>query len=56
MKKYKERELKMKVKMCISIDKKIAESLKTFCEENGYKISNLIEMAVKEKIEKSKEE
>ena len=35
----------MEVKMCMSIDEKTAESLKAFCEKNGYKISNLIELA-----------
>lgn len=46
----------MKKKLCISLDEKVIEDLKIYCEKNGYKISNMIEMAVKEKIEKSKGE
>lgn len=42
----------MKVKLCISINKKIVESLKIFCEKNGYKISNFIELVLQEKLNK----
>ena len=46
----------MKKKLCIILDEEVVKDLKIFCEKNGYKISNLIELAIKDKMEKSKGE
>ena len=42
----------MRKTISITIDKDLLEFLKTYCKENGYKISNFIEILVKEKLNK----
>lgn len=42
----------MRKTISITIDKDLLEVLKAYCKANGYKISNLIEIAVQEKMNK----
>lgn len=40
----------MRKTISITIDKDLLDDLKDYCKSNGYKISNFIEIVIKEKI------
>ena len=42
----------MRKTISITLDKDLLEDLKAYCKANGYKISNFIELAVQEKLNK----
>lgn len=44
----------MRKTITITIDKDLLEVLKTYCKSNGYKLSNFIEIAIKEKLKSNK--
>ncbi len=44
----------MRKTITITIDKDLLESLKDYCKANGYKLSNFIEIAIKEKLKSNK--